>query len=132
MFMKNKINSSTIYSKTIKSPIGTLTLVSTMSSLLAIDWGTNNRHHVGCCQILEDSESQLNEYFSGKRRVFELPFDLQGTKFQKRVWNELRKIPFGQTRTYKEIAQSIGSSGAFRAVGMACSQNPLPIVVPCR
>lgn len=74
---------------------------------------------------------QLEEYFCGKRRKFELPLCLIGTEFQKCVWKALLEIPYGQVRTYGEIARTIGSPYAARAVGMACNRNPLWIVVPC-
>lgn len=74
---------------------------------------------------------QLSEYFEGRRRIFRLPIDPQGTEFQLRVWDCLSQIPFGQTRSYGEIAEIIGEPDAARAVGQACGANPLPIVVPC-
>lgn len=74
---------------------------------------------------------QLQEYGRGERRVFELELDLSGTEFELRIWNALRAIPWGRTRTYGEIAQAIGAPGAARAVGRANGRNPLPIVVPC-
>lgn len=74
---------------------------------------------------------QLTEYFQGKRRFFDFPMELQGTKFQVQVWKELQKIPYGETRTYKDIAVAIGKPNACRAVGMANHNNPLWIVVPC-
>ncbi len=75
--------------------------------------------------------NQLNEYFIGKRREFALPMSLEGTVFQKRVWQELKKIPFGETRSYGAIASAIGKPGAARAVGMANNRNPIPIIIPC-
>lgn len=74
---------------------------------------------------------ELTEYFAGKRKSFDIPYKLDGTNFQKKVWNELTKIPYGETRTYKQIAQAIGNEKACRAVGMANNKNPLPIIVPC-
>lgn len=74
---------------------------------------------------------ELNEYFEGKRKKFEFPLDLQGTDFQKKVWMRLRKIPFGQTCSYKDIAVGIGKPGATRAVGNANGQNSVCIVIPC-
>ncbi len=74
---------------------------------------------------------QLREYFSGKRTVFELPLDLKGTVFQKQVWEALCRIPFGETRSYQDIACEIGRPKAVRAVGMACHVNPVVIAVPC-
>ncbi|MFI3214669.1 MAG: methylated-DNA--[protein]-cysteine S-methyltransferase [Eubacteriales bacterium] len=75
--------------------------------------------------------TQLEEYFSGKRKTFDFPFELHGTDFQKRVWRALLDIHYGKTRSYKDIAIAIGNEKACRAVGMANNKNPLPIVVPC-
>lgn len=76
-------------------------------------------------------KSQLNEYFEKSRKTFDLEFDLEGTEFQKKVWKELLKVPFGQTVSYGEIADRCGSPKGARAVGMACNKNKLPIVIPC-
>jgi methylated-DNA-[protein]-cysteine S-methyltransferase len=74
---------------------------------------------------------QINLYLAGKLKSFDVPLDLYGTEFQKRVWNELLKIPYGSVRTYKDIAESIGKPKAFRAVGGANNKNPIPIIIPC-
>ena len=74
---------------------------------------------------------QLDEYFNRKRTVFDLPLDLQGTEFQLRVWNELLKIPFDRTITYKELALKLGNLKAIRAVGTANGANPVSIIIPC-
>lgn len=81
--------------------------------------------------LIKKAVKQLKEYYDGLRRDFDLPLDLQGTLFQLKVWNELLKIPYGQTRTYKQIAQAIGSPKAYRAVGNANNQNRIMVVVPC-
>ncbi len=81
--------------------------------------------------ILLSAIRQLTEYFSGTLRDFDLPLDLQGTDFQLKVWRQLLTIPYGQTRSYSQIAQSIGLARAVRAVGAANGSNPIPIVVPC-
>lgn len=83
------------------------------------------------CSVSDTAFLQLREYFSGRRRRFELPLCLTGTEFQKRVWKALLEIPYGQVRTYGEIARAIGRPNAARAVGAACSRNPLWIAVPC-
>jgi|SRR5579872_215465 O-6-methylguanine DNA methyltransferase len=75
--------------------------------------------------------SQLEEYFAGKRRHFDFAVDLRGTGFQLSCWNALRAIPYGETRSYAEIARAVGKPNAFRAVGMANNRNPIAIVVPC-
>jgi len=74
---------------------------------------------------------QIIEYLTGKRKSFSLPLDLRGTDFQIKVWNELMKIPYGQTRTYKDIAESIDVPKGYRAVGNALNKNPILIVIPC-
>ena len=81
--------------------------------------------------LLIEGRKQVWEYLTGERQVFDLPLAPQGTPFQKRVWAALRDIPYGQTRTYRELALAVGCPCGFRAVGMACSRNPIPIVVPC-
>jgi methylated-DNA-[protein]-cysteine S-methyltransferase len=79
----------------------------------------------------KETLQQLRQYFAGKRQQFELPISPQGTPFQERVWQELRKIPYGETVSYGTIAQRIGKPKACRAVGMANSKNPIPIIIPC-
>ena len=74
---------------------------------------------------------QLNEYFQKKRKIFDLPIDLKGTEFQKKVWNELLKIPFGKTISYKELSLKLGDIKAIRAVAAANGANPVSIIVPC-
>lgn len=74
---------------------------------------------------------EIMEYLNGERISFDFPYELEGTDFQKKVWKELTRIPYGETRTYKEIASAIGNKNASRAVGMANNKNPLMIVVPC-
>ena len=120
------------------SPVGTLKLVAGERGLAAIAWqtskrvavlesATEDRRHA----MLIETERQLNEYFTGERRTFELELDFIGTDFQKRVWAELLKIPFGETRTYGYIATRLGDPNAMRAVGAANGSNPIPIVAPC-
>ena len=81
--------------------------------------------------LLAEAARQLDEYFSGQRRQFDLPLDLQGTEFQQRVWRAVSGIPYGQTRTYAQIAAGVGSPRAVRAVGAANGANPVAILVPC-
>jgi len=84
-----------------------------------------------CATVLREAERQLRAYFEGALREFELPLDMQGTDFQKRVWTQLRTIPYGETRSYGQIAAAIGAAAAVRAVGAANGANPIAIVVPC-
>jgi methylated-DNA-[protein]-cysteine S-methyltransferase len=81
--------------------------------------------------LVESVSRQLAEYFAGQRREFDLPLDPQGTPFQKRVWSALRRIPYGKTRSYGDVARAAGSPKGARAVGMANHDNPIAIVVPC-
>ena len=81
--------------------------------------------------LIKKTAGQLDEYFKGKRKIFDLPLSLHGTGFQKAVWKKLQKIPFGRTRSYKDIAVMIGNPKASRAVGMAANRNPVSIIVPC-
>ncbi|OPJ54728.1 methylated-DNA--[protein]-cysteine S-methyltransferase [Clostridium chromiireducens] len=82
-------------------------------------------------ELIKEAIRQLNEYFQGKRNVFDLPLEPKGTEFQKRVWNALKEIPFGETKSYGDIAKIIGNEKAARAVGMANNKNPIPIIIPC-
>lgn len=82
-------------------------------------------------KLLLKAKKELEEYFEGKRKKFDLPLEQEGTLFQKKVWNALEKIPYGETRTYKEIAKFIGNEKASRAVGMANNKNNIPIIIPC-
>ena len=81
--------------------------------------------------MLRAACEQLNQYFAGRRQVFELPLAAQGSDFQLRVWGELSLIPFGETLSYGEIALRLGDRGASRAVGLANNRNPIPIIIPC-
>lgn len=81
--------------------------------------------------LLLEGERQLLEYLSGQRKTFDLPLNPQGTPFQKRVWQALEAIPWGETRTYRDMAQAVDSPRGFRAVGMANHHNPIPIFIPC-
>lgn len=82
-------------------------------------------------ELIKECFKQLKEYFDGSRVKFDLPLEVKGTEFQKKVWNELLKIPYGQTKSYKDIAIAIGNERASRAVGMANNKNPIPIIIPC-
>ena len=82
-------------------------------------------------ELLQEAIKQLNEYLDGKRSCFDLPLEPKGTEFQKKVWNALKEIPCGETRSYGEIAKIIGNEKASRAVGMANNKNPIAIIVPC-
>lgn len=81
--------------------------------------------------LLKEAKKQLSEYFAGKRKSFDLPLKLEGTDFQLSVWNVLKDIPYGETRTYKQTAEMAGCPGSYRAVGTANGKNPIPIIIPC-
>ncbi len=125
--------------KTMGSPVGTLTLVATDEGLAGILWENDWPNRVqlrlevrdDSHPVLLETERQLNEYFSGQRTQFVLKLDVDGTPFQRKVWDALRTIPFGETRSYGDIAKQIGNPGAMRAVGAANGRNPVSIVVPC-
>jgi methylated-DNA-[protein]-cysteine S-methyltransferase len=125
--------------KTVSSPVGTLRLVASEDGLAGILWENERPGRVRLSPVGEDrahpllveTEAQLGEYFAGRRRAFALPLDFAGTEFQKAVWQALLTIPFGETRTYAQIARQIGRPDAVRAVGSANGRNPIAIVVPC-
>lgn len=125
--------------KTMKSPVGELKLIASEGGLSAILWENDdpNRVRLGATSkddnhpVLIETEHQLTEYFSGKRRTFSLRLAPVGTEFQQRVWKELQKIPFGETRSYGDLARQIGKPSASRAVGAANGRNPISIVIPC-
>lgn len=81
--------------------------------------------------LLKEAKKQITEYLEGKRKIFDLPLDARGTEFQKTVWQALRDIPYGETRSYAQVAEMIGRPGASRAVGMANRKNPILILTPC-
>ena len=121
-----------LYTFVYQSPIGPLTLVASESGLVALEFGkrkhpeaSEDRARLSACR------KQLDEYFAGTREQFTVPLDIRGTDFQKRCWQELLKIPYGQTRSYRQIAEAVGNRNAVRAVGLANGQNPIAIIVPC-
>src|SRR5580698_3561563 len=125
--------------KFMESPIGRLKLVASNKGVVAILWENDNPRRVRLKELVEDdhhpmlvkTERQLNEYFAGKRRDFSLDLDVRGTKFQNDVWQALLAIPFGETRSYGQLAKQLGNENATRAVGAANGRNPISIVVPC-
>jgi methylated-DNA-[protein]-cysteine S-methyltransferase len=125
--------------KTMDSPVGKLTLVASSEGLAAILWENDRPGRVRLTidaqddrhPVLLEAERQLREYFGGRRKTFALTLDLAGTAFQRKVWNALLTIPFGETRSYAQIARQIGSPSAVRAVGAANGKNPVSIVAPC-
>lgn len=136
-----------------QSPIGALMLTEVQGALLRVSYqkpeeqegqeGQEGRSSVfgqgepvrnaqpPATPLLREAVRQLEEYFSGRRREFQLPLHLKGTEFQKRVWQALQEIPYGETRSYSQIAEQIGNPKAVRAVGMANHRNPIMVIVPC-
>lgn len=122
----------------VPSPVGKLRLVGSDRGLVAVSW-ESKRSSVPRLETMEDphhpvlveAARQLDQYFAGQRKEFELKLEFRGTDFQKRVWYELLKIPFGETRTYGEIARRLGNVNAMRAVGAANGRNPIQIIAPC-
>lgn len=113
----------------IETPIGPLSLQADESAVSAMRFGAGGAQDAS--PLLDAAEAQLREYFAGARRTFDLPLAPHGTAFQQRVWMVLRAIPYGETRTYGELAAAIDSPNASRAVGMANHRNPIPIIIPC-
>ncbi len=128
------------YSYTIiDSPVGTLKLVAAERGLSAILWENDDPRRVRLGPLVEDpdntvlveTERQLRAYFAGTLKAFTVPLDFQGTEFRKKVWAALLTIPFGETRSYGDIARQIGKPTASRAVGAANGKNPISIIAPC-
>jgi methylated-DNA-[protein]-cysteine S-methyltransferase len=122
---------------TIRTPIGEVLLRGNASALTGV-FVMQQKHAPLVCSDWERKDEffantivQLDEYFRGVRKRFEVPFELEGTEFQKRVWRQLEHIPYGKTCAYVELAERIGNSKASRAVGLANGRNPLSIIVPC-
>lgn len=140
----------------IRSPLGALYLVASAKGLTAVCWARQTVPASAATarlaqqarqqprpikqpleqmkqiqQHLSQAERELNEYFSGVRQSFTVPLDVKGTEFQKRVWNQLRNIPFGKTCSYKDLAHQINNEKACRAVGSANGKNPISIIIPC-
>jgi methylated-DNA-[protein]-cysteine S-methyltransferase len=138
-FEEQRAHSVSYSYKLIRSPIGNLKLVASDKGLAAILWEKENPRRVRLGAMVKDdshpillqTERQLNEYFQGKRTSFSLKLDMAGTKFQNDVWQALLAIPFGETRSYGQLAQQLGNPRATRAVGAANGRNPIAIVVPC-
>ena len=125
-----------ILCRTVDSPVGPLTLAGADGRLrhLRMEDQTHEPSRDGWVPddgVFVDVVAQLEEYFAGHLVDFDLDLDMPGTEFQRKVWNALLTIPYGETRTYGQIADQIGSAGAFRAVGLANGRNPIGIIVPC-
>jgi AraC family transcriptional regulator of adaptative response/methylated-DNA-[protein]-cysteine methyltransferase len=128
----------------LKCPLGELLIAATEKGICSVAFGedtealeTNLKQEFPAAQITRDEEylyayaTAILENIAGERKILSLPVDLQATVFQTRVWTEIRKIPYGETRSYKEIAENLGNVKAVRAVARACASNPIALVTPC-
>ena len=129
----------TLFYSRMSSPAGPLLIGASETALVILEFDRGLSESIAGEPVRwEESRSrtgetraQLEEYFAGKRKQFTMPLDLRGTEFRKRCWKELLRIPYGETRTYGEIARAVGSPAGFRAVGQANHFNPIAIIVPC-
>lgn len=122
-----------IYAQALSSPIGELKICEQNGRIIRLTAGDELPPDAvfASTPLLEDAKKQIYEYFRLERRVFDLPLSFEGSDFRKSVYSALLRIPYGETRTYKEIAQSIGNPLASRAVGQANNRNPIMIIIPC-
>lgn len=128
----------THFLKTLDTPAGPLFLATTDKTVTALVWSREALSAIGIAasgrgvpEVLARAEAQVTEYLAGVREAFDLPLDLAGTPFQRKVWDALRTIPFGETWSYGDLAKRVGNPGAVRAVGTANGRNPVCIIVPC-
>ena len=134
----NAVLQASLHFQDMPSPVGRLRLIASESALVGI-WFEQGRDAargrgdlIECSSpVLERTRSQLEEYFAAQRRAFDLPLEPRGTEFQRRVWQRLLLIPYGETTTYGALATDLGDVMASRAVGLANGNNPIPIVIPC-
>ncbi len=122
-----------VFTMIIDSPVGRLSIAEAGGAVVRIAWSDHEagepQAQPGETPLLARAAQQLSEYFAGTRRIFDLPLDPAGTPFQRRVWTEMARIPFGAMESYGALAREVGSVA--RAVGGACGANPIPIVIPC-
>lgn len=124
------MDKSTFY--VYRTPLGRITIASDGKALTHFAFGVEEFDGTYIpCVLTNQASTEVLEYLSGKRFSFDLPLNPQGSAFQKKVWEELQKIPYGQTRSYKDVAQALGNPNAMRAVGAANNKNPLPLFIPC-
>lgn len=115
---------------TIKTPIGLLEITATDEAIVGVK-PVNHEENTAANDLAQKCKDEFEEYFAGKRESFDLPLKGEGTDFQKQVWEQLKRIPYGETRTYGEVAKMMGKPKASRAIGMANHNNPILILVPC-
>lgn len=114
-----------------KSPIGVLEIICEKDALISLKLVENVDKSDSETALIKEIKTQLYEYFSGKRKIFDIKLKTKGTEFQKCVWEELRKISYGKTKSYSEIAVAVGNKNTQRAIGSACNKNPIMIIIPC-
>lgn len=115
---------------TLDTPTGPVTVTEEDGAIVGVTWGSaRGISSEEASALLEDAAGQLREYFAGERRSFQLPLQPRGTEFHRAVWREMLAIPYGQTRSYGDLAKATGAVA--RAVGTACGANPIPIFIPC-
>ena len=121
------------YVKYNNTKIGNMAIIEEDDKIIAIEINQPIKEDImqKDTPLLKETEEQLLEYLEGKRKAFDVPLNPKGTKFMKEVWTALQEIPYGETKTYGQIAQRIGKPKAARAVGMANHRNPIPIIIPC-
>ncbi len=119
------------YTGYIKVSAGIIKIICSEDYVLSVSFSDTIKENDKGSKVLDKALKQMNEYFSGERKKFDLPLYFEGTEFQKSVWNELRKIPYGTTVSYKDIAEGIKNEKAVRAVGNANNKNKIMIIVPC-
>lgn len=127
-FMYKKIKNNVTY---FDSPIGLLEIQSDQGEIISLDFCKEKRYQEKLEPILIEAKRQLNDYFDGKIKEFDLPLKINGTIFQSKVWQELIKIPYGETLSYKDVAVAIENENACRAVGNANNKNNIAIIIPC-
>lgn len=120
-----------MFTDTMNTPAGILLIQASTQGVTQVDFIETDQAELHPNELTTRCKQQLQEYFAGKRQSFDLPLDQQGTTFQKSVWNELTKIPFGQAVSYRDIADMVNNRKAVRAVGAANGKNPIAIIVPC-
>ena len=120
-----------MFTSVIHTPIGTMTICSDGEAVTRLCFGMYKGDMGSHLPVHQACERQLSEYFSGRRKQFDLPLAPEGTAFQQLVWKALQEIPYGETRSYREIAAAVGNPRAARAVGLANNRNPIPILIPC-
>ena len=119
-----------VKAKTFQTPIGKIEIRADEGGVCGLLFHADGEKNDGS-EIIAWAQRELEEYFAGRRKIFSVPLSIKGTPFQEKVWKALLSIPYGETRTYGEIAAAIGDKNAARAVGMANNKNPLPVFIPC-